>query len=123
MPSQAQIDLTQAREKLDSAMGSLTGVGQPNRKINAGACFALLEEAAGLLRRVPRTASTLSGGAALMVLLEQVRERAARVALLLDSAATLWRGRLLAWPSPEADYTPEGAWAGVSAPVYLRVEA
>jgi hypothetical protein len=115
--SQAQIDLAHAREKLDSAIGSLTGVGQPDTKINARACCALLEEAAGLLERVPRTAS---GGPPLIVLLEQVRERASRVALLLDAAATLWRGRLSAWPSPEMDYTPQGAWAGVSAPTHLR---
>jgi hypothetical protein len=118
--SQAQIDLAHAREKLDSAIGSLTGEGLSGAKINARACCALLQEAAGLLERVPRTACTASGGALLIVLLEQVRERAARVALLLDAAATLWRGRLSAWPSPEMDYTPQGAWAGVSAPTHLR---
>jgi hypothetical protein len=121
--AQVRTDLAAVSEKLEAAIGSLTGSGRPGAKVSVGSCCGLLREAAGLLEKVQREGLRAPADAILVDLLERVQARSARVQLLLDSAAALSRGRLLAWPSPELDYTPEGAWARVSAPVRLRVEA
>jgi hypothetical protein len=121
--AQAQADLGRVNEKLEAAIESLTRGGPLDPQSSVEPCCALLREAASFLEKVHRARPVAPAGPVLVSLLRQVQARCARVQLLLDAAAALCRGWLQASPAADADYTPEGAWARVSAPVRLRLEA
>jgi hypothetical protein len=120
--AQAQADLGRVNEKLEAAIESLTRGGPLSPQLNVGPCCALLQEAASLLEKVHRVRLVAPAGPVLVSLLGQVQARCARVQLLLDASAALCRGWLAASPAPDPDYTPEGGWAHISAPVRLALE-
>jgi hypothetical protein len=121
--AQVRADLARVNEKLDDAIESLTRGGPLHPQSSIEPCCVLLREAAALLEQVDHARILITAEPMLLALVRQVQARSARVQLLLDAAAALCHGWLQASPAADLDYTPEGAWAGVAAPVRLRLEA